>query len=184
MGMQLTTQAFERAYEQGHQKTIHFLMSCGFAEDQAQESAQMAWVTGWQRRYQIRDVAKTLSWVNTIALNFARSVVKGRRRMEALPESLHQEAPDVGALIDAHRILEWCSPRDRNLLRERYLEGADIGDLARDHCCTRLAIRVRLHRARRAVLEKFQKKQRSLRSAAVLRCIREFEHREEIPNNA
>jgi DNA-directed RNA polymerase specialized sigma24 family protein len=53
--------------------TVRFLESRGSARDSAEEIAQAAWVRGWERIEQLRDVAMVFTWVNTIALNIFRS---------------------------------------------------------------------------------------------------------------
>jgi RNA polymerase sigma factor (sigma-70 family) len=148
---------FGIAYENGCKRTLNFLLSRGLSEDQASETAQAAWVRGWERRNQIRDEQKTLTWVNSIALNMYRSNVRRERNKQEFQEMAIPPRVNLAG-IDLERMLNRCSNKDRTLLEKRYLEGYDIGDLARENCCTATAIRVRLMRARRNLRQKFAKR--------------------------
>jgi RNA polymerase sigma-70 factor (ECF subfamily) len=158
----ITQESFGKAYEHGHQRTVNFLMSKGFPEQEAVEAAQAAWVRAWERRSQLRNTERTTPWVNSIALNMGRT----RLRREAMFQELEREVPTahsgmyVAATVDVHRMLRECPEKDRVLLEKRYLEEREIKDLARENRCTTQAIRVRLHRARRALREQFEMRTR------------------------
>jgi DNA-directed RNA polymerase specialized sigma24 family protein len=140
------------AYKNGHRRTVNFLMSRGLPEDEAAEKAQAAWARGWERRGQIRDKSRTLTWVNTIAINLYRSQARrDARRCEFTDYAVPPKASL--AVVDIHRILRKCRPTDRQILTEHYLIGHGIRDLARKHGCSETAVRVRLLRARRRMLE-------------------------------
>jgi DNA-directed RNA polymerase specialized sigma24 family protein len=129
-------------------------MSKGFPEDEAQEAAQAAWARGWERRHQLRKQSKTLSWINAIALNLGRNNFRKQARMQEF-EDEPTVTPDPAARADAEKLLEQAREKDRALLARRYLLGWEIKDLAADSECTRRAIRVRLHRARKNLRERF-----------------------------
>jgi DNA-directed RNA polymerase specialized sigma24 family protein len=116
--------------------------------DLANESAQAAWVRGWERVAQLRDESMVLTWVNTIALNFYRRLI--RKESAQTTPTLREKtvAIDIAA-IDVARILTFCRPCDRLLLEQQYLNGISIGEIARDRGVTETAIRIRLLRARR-----------------------------------
>jgi len=151
---QPTRELFGRAYEEGSTRTVYFLMSKGFPEDEAQEAAQAAWARGWERRRQLRNPSRALSWVNAIALNLGRNRMRKQARMQEF-EDEPTVTPDPTASADVDRLLGECREKDRVLLARRYLLGWGIGDLAEDSDCTRRAIRVRLHRARKGLRERF-----------------------------
>lgn len=146
----MTREAFGTAYENGHQRTIHFLLSKGLPEDLAMETAQAAWARGWERRHQIRDVDKTLTWVNSIALNLYRSQLRREPARQELEEFPVPPTPNLAA-IDVDRVLRRCAPRERRLLENYYLRENDIADIAREQHCSQTAVRVRLVRARKRV---------------------------------
>jgi DNA-directed RNA polymerase specialized sigma24 family protein len=140
------------AYSSGHRRTVNFLMSRGLPEDEAAEKAQAAWARGWERRDQIRDKSRTLTWVNAIALNLYRSQARrDARRCEFTDYAVPPQASPTA--MDVHRILKKCRPNDRQILTEHYLVGHGIRELALKHGCTETAVRVRLLRARRRMLE-------------------------------
>jgi DNA-directed RNA polymerase specialized sigma24 family protein len=151
----LSRQSFGEAYEQGSTRTVNFLMSKGFPEDEAREAAQAAWVRGWERRYQIRKPEKVLPWVNTIALNLGRTQLRKQLSMQPF-EDQATKAPDLTVAADLEKMLGECRKKDRLLLTRRYLLGWGIDDLARHLDCTNRSIRVRLHRARKALRQRFQ----------------------------
>ena len=139
---------FGAAYESGHRRTIAFLLSKGIPQDQAVETAQAAWVRGLERLHQVRDDGKTITWVNSIALNLYRNQIRRDAKWEE-PYHLAIRATPNLASIDVIRMLASCNSSDRNLLSQRYLQEREIGDIAHDYGCSRTAIRVRLFRALR-----------------------------------
>jgi RNA polymerase sigma-70 factor (ECF subfamily) len=153
----VTRDFFGEAYEQGSTRTISFLMSKGFPEDEAREAAQAAWVRGWERRHQIRKPEKALSWVNAIALNLGRNHIRKQSRMQVFEEE-PTVTPDPTAAADVEKLLGECRKKDRHLLTKRYLLGWGIGELATESECTTRAIRVRLHRARKSLRERFSER--------------------------
>ncbi len=148
----ITREAFAAAYEQGSTRTVNFLMSKGFPEDEAREAAQAAWVRGWERRHQIRKPDKAVPWVNAIALNLGRNRIRRQARLQMFEEEPTM-TPDPTVAVDVEKLLGGCRERDRSLLTKRYLFGWGIEDLAQESECTRRAIRVRLHRARKKLWE-------------------------------
>ena len=146
----MTQKEFGSAYTNGCNRTVRFLLSRGLSEDEARETAQAAWVRGWERRGQIRDGDKTLTWVNSIALNLYRSQRRRDHKKEELQEFPIPPRVDLIA-IDVHRMLSRCRVTDRELLRKRYFYGYEIDELARDQGCSQTAVRVRLMRARRSL---------------------------------
>jgi DNA-directed RNA polymerase specialized sigma24 family protein len=119
--------------------------------------AQAAWVRGWERRTQLRNEALVTTWVNTIALNVYRSLLRS--------ESLNREFTEVPngsvaidlAAIDVARVLNSCAPRDRILL-EQYMSGFTMAEIAREQNATETAVRIRLLRARRAARYRAEKR--------------------------
>ncbi|MCC6341757.1 MAG: hypothetical protein IT166_06140 [Bryobacterales bacterium] len=144
----ITKELFAQAYESGHNKTVSFLLSRGYNPQLAEEAAQAAWVRGWERKEQLRDFRKAIPWVNSIALNIGRTRTRQGARLQSLPETLKDHWREPIASIDVGGKLQECSDAERNLLEERYIWGWGADELAREHHCSSLAIRLRLHRAR------------------------------------
>jgi DNA-directed RNA polymerase specialized sigma24 family protein len=146
----MTRIAYGQAYQAGFDRTIRFLISRGAARDGAQEAAQAAWTRGWERLHQLRSDDMLITWVNTIALNMYRRMIKTEERFHQplLPEFYSRLKIDMAA-IDVARILKFCRPRERQLL-ELQMQGVTTGEIARHDGVTETAIRIRLMRARRA----------------------------------
>jgi DNA-directed RNA polymerase specialized sigma24 family protein len=73
---EMTCEEYGNAYKKGYNLTVRFLVSRGLTYDGAQETAQAAWVKGWERLAQLRDANMVLTWMNSIALNIHRSCVR------------------------------------------------------------------------------------------------------------
>jgi RNA polymerase sigma factor (sigma-70 family) len=145
----MTRDEYGRAYESGFDRTVRFLRTAGVPTDSAAESAQAAWVRGWERIGQLRDSGSVVAWISSIALNLFRKHLPQRVSLEALGEI--PVPPQVNlARIDVDRILRACPMNHRSLLRTYYLEGAEIQEIARNYGQSETAVRVRLLRARRS----------------------------------
>jgi DNA-directed RNA polymerase specialized sigma24 family protein len=144
----MTQEEYGQAYQRGFDLTVRFLISRGVRIDNASEVAQAAWVRGWERLGQLRDGKLVITWVNTIALN----VYRGLLRKELLNQTL-LDVPDKTvsvnlAAIDIARILTFCRPGDR-LLLEQCMSGVSPAEMAKERGVSQTAIRIRLLRARR-----------------------------------
>jgi DNA-directed RNA polymerase specialized sigma24 family protein len=131
--------------------------------DQAEDFAQTAWLQGWQRRHQLRNERKIVSWVNTIAINYHR---RGGR-YEARYQALHDVRGYVGidsTPLETAMILKLCHPDDR-ILFEYQLGGLTTKEIAKKEGASTTAIRIRLWRARRAVRAREENRATGLRSA-------------------
>lgn len=146
----MTREEYGLAYQKGFNLTVRFLVSRGLPYDAAQETAQAAWVKGWERLGQLRDSSMVLTWMNSIALNIHRSFIRREPLLQALPEL--STSPKVNlAAIDVRRILKSCKHNDRIVLQRHYLEGFKVQEIAEQQGWTETAVRIRLLRARRTV---------------------------------
>jgi DNA-directed RNA polymerase specialized sigma24 family protein len=156
----MTREVYGQAYQRGFDLTVRFLLSRGVQRDSAREVAQAAWVRAWERLTQLRDDNLVVTWVNTIALNVYRGLI----RKELLNQSLadlretrdHTVAIDMAA-IDVNRLLRICRPSDRQLL-EQSMCGVTSGEIARQQGVSETAIRIRLLRARRYARSRLEAK--------------------------
>jgi len=144
----MTREEYGVAYQRGYDLTVRLLVSRGAPRDGAFEAAQAAWARGWERLPQLREESLVVTWVNTIALNAYRSILRRESNFEALPELSTKTGVDLAA-IDVSRILGLCRPRDRVLL-EQQMRGVTNEEMAIMQGVTTTAIRIRLLRARRA----------------------------------
>jgi DNA-directed RNA polymerase specialized sigma24 family protein len=152
----MTRENYGLAYQRGFPYTVRFLMSRGICEDTALDVAQSAWTKGWERLNQLRNDSVLNTWVNAIALNAYRGLLR-QPAGQALPELY---APDTSlAWIDISRILRFCRPCERVLL-ERQLKGETTEEIARDEGVSNTAIRIRLLRLRRKVRDRLLRRAR------------------------
>jgi len=145
----VTREEYGCAYQRGFQLTVRFLGSKGLSSDFATEVAQSAWSKGWECRRQLRDATCLLTWVNSIALNACRGVLRREQRFQSLPEISVAPRLDLAA-VDVSRILDSCKPMDRLILRQHHLDERPIQDIANEYGCSETAMRIRLLRARRS----------------------------------
>ena len=145
----MTVEAYGEAYQRGFDRTIRLLLTRGAQIDCAREAAQAAWAKGWERIGQLRNESVVTTWVNTIALNCYRRVMRNENHQ--LPLTELATTPSVNlAVIDLDRYLARCRPSDRKLFDD-YLEGYPLEEIAARHGISYTATRIRLLRARRAV---------------------------------
>ena len=154
--MAMTVEAYGQAYKRGFDRTIRLLLSRGASVDCAREAAQAAWAKGWEQIGQLRNESVVATWVNTIALNCYRGVMRSQNHQVPLTDLATMPAVNL-AVIDLGRLLARCRPSDRRLFDD-YLQGYPIEEIARKQGISYTAARIRLLRARRAV--KFQITQR------------------------
>jgi DNA-directed RNA polymerase specialized sigma24 family protein len=145
----MTQETYGQAYQQGFRRTVRLLRSRGATADLAEDAAQAAWLRGWERLHQLRDEKTIGSWVNAIAVNVHRYVIRYEARYQILPDLYGHGGIDLSH-IDAARILTLCRPKDRALF-EQQMDGLTTEEIARRQGVSTTAIRIRLLRARRAV---------------------------------
>ena len=144
----MNTEVYGKSYERGFRLTVRFLISRGVCTDSAEEAAQVAWAKGWEHLGQLRDDRMVVTWVNSIAWNVVRSLAR-KLPFEELPEVAVPPTVNLAA-IDVDRALRCCKTAESLLLRQYYLEGHRIKDIARQEGRTPTAVRLRLLRARRS----------------------------------
>jgi DNA-directed RNA polymerase specialized sigma24 family protein len=160
----MDSERFAQAYQRGYDLTVRFLLSRGVQRDDATEVAQAAWVRGWERLAQLRNESLVTTWVNTIALNGYRSMIRREPVNEALLETHGRSVGIDLAAIDIGRVLTLCRPADRSLL-EKCINGFTTAEMALEQGVTETAIRIRLLRARRDARFRCEKRKVSLRRA-------------------
>jgi DNA-directed RNA polymerase specialized sigma24 family protein len=149
----MTRKEFGEAYQQGLSRTIAFLLSRGVPNRAVADVAQSAWLRGWERITQLREDNMIIPWINTIALNQYRRLLRSGGREEEWKPEYNEMANNATALnwaaIDVARILQSCRPCDQSLL-ESQLMGSTANEIAEREGVTPTAIRIRLLRARRS----------------------------------
>ena len=157
----MTGEAYGRAYQRGFDRTIRLLLSRGARIDCAREAAQAAWAKGWERIGQLRNESVVTTWVNAIALNCYRSVMRSQNHQLPLTDLATAASVNL-AFIDLDRVLAQCRPSDRHLFDD-YLQGYPIEEIAGRHGISYTAARIRLLRARRAVQSRIKERESAAR---------------------
>lgn len=157
----MTREEYGNAYQKGFDLTLRLLLSRGAPRDSAREVAQAAWARGWERLGQLRNENLVVTWVNTIALNAYRTVLRSQPAFQDLPELASKAGLNLAA-IDIASILKICRPCDRALL-EQQMRGITAEEIARQQGVSETAIRIRLLRARRSARARVEKRRARLR---------------------
>ena len=147
----LSRDLFGEAYSQGLRRTISFLLSRGTGRDVAEEIAQYAWAQGWEYCGQLRCADSLQPWINSIAYNQLCNDKRRRLRYETGVDVSDVSTPEPVNTLDFGLILKRCSPLERLLLAQRYVEGMQMKEIAKLHGLSELAVRLRIHRCRRAL---------------------------------
>jgi len=146
----MTAQQYSDAYVSGCARTARFLISRGSSPELAEETAQAAWVKGWEHRANLRESDKVMNWVNTIAFNMYRGGFR-RREVDRADADIAISPQTGPGAIDVQRVLARCSPAERELLQGHYTAGYTSKELAQRMNCSPVTVRVRLLRLRRRI---------------------------------
>lgn len=112
------------------------------------DAVQEALLKAWEHRDALREPLYFRTWLTRILINECQSILRRRRRTQAVDPCALPEPAATGAppsLADALQALE---PRDRAPLVLFYLEGYSIGELAQLLHVPQGTVKCRLHRAR------------------------------------
>jgi len=146
--MTLTKTEYGAAYSTGFRTTVRFLASRGVPPAEAADVAQGAWAKGWEKRHSLRNPAKIVAWINSIAINLFRKQCRDSQRLEGLPEfELAAPSDPVTIRMDVRRGLQRCSRKERRMMSD-YLAGYTSHEIGRRWNVKATAVRVRLHRAK------------------------------------
>jgi RNA polymerase sigma factor (sigma-70 family) len=157
----MTRDAYGKIYQEGKERTIRFLLSRGVARTMAPDIAQSAWMRGWERLSQLRDERMLVTWVNTIALNQYRRVIRTERLQQVIQEPVHGRTNQNLAAIDVAKMLHLCRPPERALLEAQML-GVTAKELADEEGVSETAVRIRFFRARRSARQALEKSVRRI----------------------
>jgi RNA polymerase sigma factor (sigma-70 family) len=143
----ITRECFADAYLKGYRMTVRFLLAKGANVDVAEELAQSAWARGWEAREQLQLEDRILPWVNSIAYHRFCNDQRRARHVE-LTEITDTKVPSAAMALDAEKLLNLCSPFDKTLLMQRYVDGMELKEIAAAQGLSEIAVRVRIHRCR------------------------------------
>ena len=151
----MTQQEFSDAYNENFSLTRRFLLSRGIGAPRAEELAQAAWSKAWERRGQLRELSSVAAWVNTIAFNLLRGDIRKSPPQVELAERDEPAYSSVSERIDAEKALEALSEQDRKIMLLHIVAGLTSKEIAAESKLSPVAVRVRLHRAKIQLRNRF-----------------------------
>lgn len=114
----MTSEAYGAAFETGFRSTVRFLQSRGANLDRAEEAAQAAWARGWQYRHELRDESLLRCWIDVIAIRLHRRSLAYESRYCDLRTDLGWMGGINAVVIDARKLLNLASEKDRLILEQ------------------------------------------------------------------
>lgn len=147
---------FEQLYCEHYRSVFGFALRRSDGSDDAADVIAETFLTAWRRLDDVPAGAQARLWLYGVARRLLANQRRGARRRVALADRLRFElaaayVPDepsaeLAELAAAFRALP---ARDRDVLSLEGWEGLDAGEIATVLGCSRNAVRIRLHRARR-----------------------------------
>ena len=128
------------------------------SQEEAEDAIQDVFLKMWASQKQLDTVRDPASWSYILLRNLCvdRLRARGDRRQEPIPEGLPAEPPPeederLQRILSAVRSL---SPKSRELLRMRLVEGLPYDEIARQTGQSELALRVAFHRIKNQIKKK------------------------------
>lgn len=149
-----TEQRFDRLW-QDHAPAVVRYARRHVLPDEVEDVVAETFVVAWRRLDEVPPYG--LPWLLGVARNVSANIRRARRRQEALSDrmALHHHDddepawPETGAHDAVTAALHRLSDADRELLTLIAWDGLDPAEAAEALGCSRNALKVRLHRARR-----------------------------------
>jgi RNA polymerase sigma factor (sigma-70 family) len=173
---------FEQIYAGCREPVLGYVMRrTGDAHDAADVVAE-TFLIAWRRLDDVPPADRAQPWLMGVARRVLANHRRGERRRTALGERLRTELADAlpaadhdgpPEVMDAFRAL---SGNDRELLSLAVWEGLGNGEIATVLGCSRNAVRIRLHRARRRFARELHVRRASPTEVPALRAQRKGEH--------
>jgi RNA polymerase sigma-70 factor (ECF subfamily) len=124
----------------------------------AEDAAQDAFLRGFRALAGYRHQTSFAAWMRVIALRSAIDLVRRRRTEVPIAENFRASGSEEKRHIDADLLREALaalSPLDRELFLAREVEGEADREIASRFDMTVTGVRVRIHRARKKLRERF-----------------------------
>ena len=151
-----------------------FRTACGILGDpsEAEDAAQEACITAWQKLPTLRDVDRLDAWLGRVLLNACRMRLRSRRRVREITmdesratsnqpdaQRMTERAEDVDQVV---RALDHVSAEDRALLLLHHVHNERVETIAAMLGIPAGTVKWRLSRARHAVQRALEQDQRAL----------------------
>ena len=149
---------FQAIYEAAYPRILGYALRHSATPEDAADLVAETFLTAWRRFDELPPDDQTLLWLYGVVHRQLANQRRGQRRREALADRLAADlAPSLRVwpdqtpsdLAPLGRAWQRLRPQDRELLGLVVWEGLDNGQLARVLGCSRTALKLRLHRARR-----------------------------------
>lgn len=160
--------AFRQFHAQYFDRLYHFLLVVARGnEDEARDALQEALVRVARRARRFDDHEAFWCWLKVVARNAARDAGRKQQRYRALLQQFSVRVTDgaTGAVREEDHLrvllketLAGLSDNDRQLIEEKYLDGATIRELAEAAGQTEKTVESRLARLRRELRERLLKR--------------------------
>jgi RNA polymerase sigma factor (sigma-70 family) len=147
---------FEAAYAAHHGPILGYLLRRTDNPDDAADALAEVFLTAWRRLADLPAEPEARLWLYGVARRVLANQRRGERRRVALADRLRADLaaayrpPEyTGELARLAAALSRLPEPERELLALSAWEGLDHGQIAAVLDCSRNAVRIRLHRARR-----------------------------------
>lgn len=147
---------FEEIYAAHRAQILGYAMRRTADPQDAADVLAETFLTAWRRLDDVPPGGQARLWLYGTARRVLANHHRGERRRSALAADLGARlrtaapaAPDAAGLADVAAAFRTLPERDRELLSLVGWEGLDHGEIATVLGCSRNAVRIRLHRARR-----------------------------------
>lgn len=141
-----------------HQRRVFRLAGRFFrSPEEVEEVSQETFLAAWRKLDSYRGEAPFEHWLTRVCLNCCYARMRQRRPVEAaMPAEVAAPAGDPNARLEVDRLMRRLPSTDRFLLLLLHGEGWSVQEIARRLGWSRVAVKVRAHRARvrlRRILE-------------------------------
>ncbi|SNT52684.1 RNA polymerase, sigma subunit, ECF family [Actinomadura meyerae] len=163
---------FEEIYAAHRAQILGYAMRRTADPQDAADVLAETFLTAWRRLDDVPPDGRARLWLYGTARRVLANHHRGERRRSALAADLGArlrtapDAPDAAGLADVAAAFRALPERDRELLSLVGWEGLDHGEIATVLGCSRNAVRIRLHRARRRFARALAGAEASARPAA------------------
>jgi RNA polymerase sigma-70 factor (ECF subfamily) len=130
--------------------------------DDAKDASQETFLKLYRNFERLDQERNLKNWLCTIAVNTSRDMYRGRRRRQGAGRVEGDEVADTATLPDktesritAREVLNVLSVNHRTTMVLFYIEGKSVKEIAEMLGRPQVVVKVWLHRARKAILDKF-----------------------------
>lgn len=136
--------------------------------DAASDVVSSTFMIAWRRLADVPD-DRSRAWLYGTARKVIANELRGRERRERLRRRAGSDADGAAAdhagpvaeHLRIRAVLDELAPRDQELLRLTEWDGLDLDEAAAVLGCSRAAVKVRLHRARRRLADRLTAAERA-----------------------